>query len=235
MNYIILTLFGISPSIVWLFYYLRKDVHPESNRMILKIFFYGMLMAPVAALIEIGIDKGLNLLKLPFFLLVVLDIFIGVALVEEWLKYFVVKFAVLRHPELDEPIDIMLYMIISALGFVAVENILLLFSFKNFIQFSQTVGLTSGRFISATLLHALTSATIGYFLALSIFESKKRKRFIFAGLVIAVVLHGFYNFFIMLTRGPSKVVMPIIILISLALFVSLGMRKLKKIKGVCKI
>jgi RsiW-degrading membrane proteinase PrsW (M82 family) len=42
----------------------------------------------------------------------------------EIFKYLVVRFKVIKNPAFDEPTDIMLYMIIAALGFAAVENIL---------------------------------------------------------------------------------------------------------------
>ncbi len=45
MNYPIYIFFGLAPSFIWLLFFLRKDAHPESNPMILKIFFYGMLAA----------------------------------------------------------------------------------------------------------------------------------------------------------------------------------------------
>ncbi len=234
MKFLIYIFFGIVPSIIWLLYYLRKDSHPESNRMILKIFFYGMLIAILAALIEIGFYKGLRTFDLPLLLVTILDVFIGIALTEEGLKYLVVRQKVLKSPEFDEPIDLMLYMIIAALGFVALENILLLWGYQQ-IHLYETIGITIARFISATLLHALCSGTLGYFVALSIFESKRRTILLFEGFGIAILLHGFYNFSIMIIEGPMRIIIPVIILLGLAWFVSSAFKKLSRIKSVCKI
>ena len=55
-----------------------------------------------------------------------LYIFLGVATIEEIAKFLVIKIKVLKSSELDEPLDIPLYMIIAALCFAAVENILVL-------------------------------------------------------------------------------------------------------------
>ena len=58
MNYPIYIFFGLAPSVIWLLFYLRKDVHPESNKMILKIFLYGMIIAVIAAFVEISISES---------------------------------------------------------------------------------------------------------------------------------------------------------------------------------
>ncbi len=232
MQFLLYIFFGILPSIIWLLYYLRKDAHPESNWMILKIFFYGMLAAVLAAVIEIGFHKGLKNLNFPFIFISILYIFIGIALVEEGLKYLVVKWKVLKNPEFDEPIDVMIYMIIAALGFVALENILLLWGQQQ-IYLSEAIGITIIRFISATFLHALCSGTLGYFLALSLFKEKNRKKLLFLGLGVAIALHGLYNFSIIVIEGPMKLIIPTVILLALAFFVSFAFKKLKKIKSIC--
>ncbi len=128
----------------------------------------------------------------------------------------------------------MIYMIIAALGFAALENILVLLPGQGTFTFFQTATVSSFRFIGATFLHALCSGTVGFFLALSIFETKKRLRLIFLGLTIATILHGLYNFSIMkLDENFYYIYITIIILTALAFFVSFGFRKLKKIASVC--
>ena len=165
VNYLIFLFFGLAPSIIWLLFYLRKDAHPEPNRMILKIFFWGMLIAIPAVFIEIVILALLKPLPFPALLLTLLYIFLGVALVEEVLKYLVVRYKVFHHPALDEPVDIMLYMIIAALGFAALENLIILFGLGLSSAISQVVVLTGLRFVGATFLHALASGAFGYFIS----------------------------------------------------------------------
>lgn len=254
MAYLIYIFFGLAPSVIWLLFYLRKDAHPESNRMILKVFFYGMLGALIAATIEIALTT-MGVVKASFISFLLYH-FIIIALVEEFSKYLVVKLKVINHPEFDEPVDVMLYMIIVALGFAALENILVLFSGKSpfFLQevFQKAIFISSARFIGATFLHALSSGVLGYFLALSFFETKKRLKLILAGLTLATFLHGFFNISIigierslMAENGKlsianfplfiSSLISVIIILGFLGFFVSFGFRKLKKIASICKI
>ena len=234
-SYPLYILFGILPSIIWLLFYLRKDSHPESNKMVLKIFFYGMLVAVPAILLEMGILQILGELKLPLILLTFLNIFIGIALVEELLKYWVVKEKVLGHPEFDEPTDVMLYMIIAALGFAAAENILILFSLGPAFLLGDVITVSVLRFWGATFLHVLASGVLGYFLALSIFDTKKRGVFLILGVGIATLLHGLYNFSIMELERSFPILIPVIILVGLAIFITFAFKSLKKIKSVCKI
>jgi len=235
MTYPLYVLFGVLPSFIWLSFYLKKDSHPESNQMILKIFFYGILAALPAILLEMALVEQFGNLNISQCFLAFLNIFIGVALVEEFLKYLIVREKVLDHPELDEPVDLMLYMIIAALGFAAAENILILFSLGPHFFLGDVFSVSVLRFLGATFLHALCSGTIGYFLALSVLDTKRRGRLIILGLGIASILHGLYNFSIMEIEGTLSFLIPIIILLSLAMFVTFGFRKLKKIKSICKI
>lgn len=235
MSYPLYIFFGVLPSLIWLLFYLRKDAHPESNRMVLKIFFYGILMALPAILLEMGILNFLKELKLPLILFTFLSIFIGIALVEELLKYLVVKEKVLDHPEFDEPVDIMLYMLIAALGFAAAENILILFSLGPIFLPGEVFTISVLRFWSATFLHALASGILGYFLALSIHDTKKRGWLLILGVGIATLLHGLYNFAILELEGTLSWLIPIVILIGSAIFLAFAFKRLKKMKSVCKI
>lgn len=218
--------FGIAPSIIWLLIFLKKDSHPESNRMILKIFFYGALVTIPTALVEVGIGN--------FPIGEILYFMVGVALVEEVFKYLVVKKRVVESSEFDEPVDAMLYMIIAALGFAAVENILNMFLLLKPQYFFDAFLVGSIRFVGATFLHALCSGLVGYYLALSFLYTKRRFKIIAKGLLIAVLLHGFYDLSIIKIEGMAKFIIPIIILIFLSIFVSLGFQKVKKLKSICK-
>ena len=233
MTYLFYIFFGLAPSVIWLLFFLRKDSHPESNRMILKVFFYGMLAALPAVFIELGFSQQINQLHLPSFLISILYVFLGIALVEEVMKYLVVKKQVLKSSECDEPVDIMLYMIISALGFAALENLFILFPLTQPFQLLETFLVSVFRFVGATFLHALCSGLIGYFLALSFLKAKNRLKLKYLGITLAVLLHGLYDFSIIKIGGGFKFIVPIIILAGLSIFISLGFKKVKKLKSIC--
>lgn len=231
--------FGILPALVWLFYYLRKDVHPEPKTMVLKVFLWGAFITLPVFLAQLGLSALLSELKLPTFIVSLLYWFVVIALTEEFFKYLVVRVKVFNSCNLDEPLDIMLYMIISALGFAALENILYLFSPANNLSFNQvlnnTIIISFVRFIGATFLHTLASGTLGYFLALSFYETKNKIWLFLAGLSIAVISHGLYNFSIMTFKGILQLSIPIIILTGLAIFMIWAFNRVKSMKSVGKI
>lgn len=233
LNYPLYIFFGILPSILWLQFYLRRDVKPEPKLMILKIFFYGALSALPAIFLETAIFEEIKNLDFSPFIIFTLNIFLGVALVEELLKFLVVKEKVLNDPEFDEPVDAMIYMIIAALGFAAVENLLILFSLK-YAFWGEILEISFLRFLGATFLHALCSAIIGFFIGLSFFEKEKRWKLVFAGSVLAILLHGSYNFSIMKLEKGLNLLIPFGILIISAIFVSFGFKRLKKMAEMHK-
>lgn len=233
MSYSIYILLGTIPSIIWLLFYLRKDSHPESNGMVLKIFFYGMLATLPAILIEMGILEEIKNLHGIFQQIVYL--FLGVALVEEVLKYLVVRGKVFCSAEMDEPTDVMLYMIIAALGFAALENILLLLPLGPTFLLKEASLIILFRFLGATLLHALCSGLVGFFMAMSFYKTKMRTLFSIIGLSMAIILHGLYNFSIIEGKDIERFFIPLLIIISLSIFVTYGFKKLKKTASVCKI
>jgi RsiW-degrading membrane proteinase PrsW (M82 family) len=231
----LLYLLGFLPSFVWLLFYLRKDAHPESNWMVVKMFVFGMLSALLAIYLEKGFQKGEHLFVAAVTGTSITSIFVGGALIEEYVKYFMVKLGGLRNRELDEPCDVMIYMIIVALGFAALENILVLNNFHPTLTVSGAIEIMTWRFISATFLHALCSGLLGYFIALSFLHTKKRLFYLISGIIVSTALHGMYNWSIMTVEGNKKLLLPAIILIALGCFVSYGFKKLKKLKGKCSV
>lgn len=201
---------GLVPSAVWLLIFLREDVRPHPNRLVVRTFFFGALITiPVlffgfiAQCLFLGcpLSEGqLNILgpllsgiaePLPR----ILFLFLGVAFVEELGKFFAARTSVLRDPEFNEPVDAMLYLIIAALGFAAVENVAFVLHAP-----AQSAGLVAGvvpiltmRFLSATLLHSITSGIIGYTLARALFDSSVHKRMVIVGIAVATLIHGLYN------------------------------------------
>lgn len=250
-NYPLYIFFGVLPSIIWLQFYLRRDVKPEPKLMILKIFALGVLSTIPAIFLEIAVFEEFKRFGFSTSLFFILNIFLGVAFIEEALKFLVVKLGVLNNPEFDEPIDAMIYMIIAALGFAAGENILILITVgaQNSIAgiFSSPLDsvfwggifeISLLRFLGATFLHALSAATIGFFIGLSFFKKEKRTKLLFIGLTLATLLHGFYNFSIIKIEnieGSLKLLIPFGLLVISAIFISFGFTHLKKIDEKHKI
>ena len=230
MEKIIILSAGLLPSFIWLLFYLRKDSHPESNKMVLKVFFLGALSGVAAILLEKMFQRGYSSLAHSLASLT-LPIFLAGGLIEESIKLAAVKIGLWKTQEADEPVDWMLFMIISALGFAALENVLVLTSYHEVITSFKALEVMVWRFLSATFLHALCSGALGYFWALSF--SKNRKIYFWVSFVAIASLHAFYNWSIMNVTGLNKFLLPLAILIGLSLSVSFGIKHLKRLKSIC--
>jgi len=228
------------PSIIWLAFYLRKDTHPEPNRLVVKIFIFGALMVPLAGFFEFLFSLGLG--KISILNKIVFAI-IGFALIEEVLKYLVVRFGILKNPHFDEPVDAMIYMIISALGFAAAENIYLLSIIYPAATAASISEFITTRFLGATFLHALASGIIGYFLAASLFTKPGlRKLFIGGGIIAATILHSVFNYIIILSSSEIKIfneltrnLYILILLLTASIIVSSMFKKVSRYRSIHKV
>ena len=182
---------GLLPSLLWLAFWLLEDrCEPEPKRYIFWSFIAGMLAVLVVLPLErafIGQLTGLSLL-------------FTWAIIEEVCKLGAAALA-LRSRALDEPIDAVIYMVTAALGFAAAENALFLLGPLQGGDPIQTIITGDLRFVGATLLHTLASATIGLSVALSFYRSREVRRwYVAGGVILAIALHTIFNFFI-LERG----------------------------------
>lgn len=197
---------GILPIFVWLYFLLKEDERcPEPRTLVLLAVFAGMLAVPVVLPLESLARSYLSLFAQtsPLFDRFSLNqytdipIVIAWATIEEVVKYGLAAFLVLWRRQVDENIDLIIYMICVALGFAAVENALFLVSPLADGKIAESLLSNNLRFIGATLLHVIASATVGFALALAF-----RKRFIvrlmavIGGLILAIALHAIFNFLI---------------------------------------
>ena len=193
---------GFLTGIVWLFFWLREDPHPEPRRILILTFIAGAAAVPLSLVLEemvytSGLNFGLWATGRPTFLLLVLW-----AVIEEVFKFSAAWWAALRRPFFDEPIDAPIYLITAALGFAALENTFMLFNVLN-QEFSSGFVTANLRFIGATLLHIITASIVGFSIAYAFFHPERRSRNIVWGLVLATTLHAFFNFFILMGGGTN--------------------------------
>jgi RsiW-degrading membrane proteinase PrsW (M82 family) len=186
---------GLIPAIFWVWFWLREDsLKPEPYFLIAITFIAGMAVVPLALplqrfALEIYPDS---------------NVMFTWVIIEELLKYAVALAIVFWNREVDEPIDMVIYLIVIALGFAALENALFVFNPLMIGDYFNSA-LTGGfRFLGATLLHVLASGTIGMFLAFTYYKSKMVQMVAGTiGLFVAIVLHALFNFFIMGASGAT--------------------------------
>jgi RsiW-degrading membrane proteinase PrsW (M82 family) len=213
---------GIMPALLWLWFWLHEDrKNPEPKRLIAYAFIAGVVVVPLV----LPFQK----IVYTFFSHSTLILIILWAAIEEVFKFTAAYLIVLKRKEADEPIDIVIYVITTALGFVALENALFLFSpDANLLDLIITGNL---RFIGASLLHVIASSTVGIAFAFCFFKGKNAKRkAIFSGLVVATALHSLFNFFIMTDDGAYTLIVFSILWLMVAALM-LAFEKVKKLQS----
>ena len=187
---------GILPSLLWLWFWLREDKeNPEPKTILTICFILGMvcviLILPIQKFIQFIITSP----KLQI---------ISWATTEELIKYLAIIVVLYKTAYLRKPIDWPIFLITTALGFAALEN--MLFLIKPLSLGQSTVGLLTGylRFLGSTLLHTVSSGIIGIMVGLSLFvENYKKKLYLIIGFILAITLHSIFNLFIMGNNGSE--------------------------------
>lgn len=198
---------GIVPALIWLYFLLKEDAKaPEPLPLIWLAFLAGMLAVPLALPLEsLAVDYLPGGLPMPGF-----PVILAWAAIEETLKYVMVAALVLWRSAVDEPIDLVIYLLTAGLGFAALENALFLvgpLSSGSVYGSSGAIALGDLRFIGSTLLHVVSSSTIGFTLAFTyrkaftFLEYIVRAQFAATGLILAITLHAIFNFFIIQRDG----------------------------------
>lgn len=189
---ILLITAALIPSLIWLWFYLRQDPHPEPRRALVLAFVIGALVTipailaelPSLRIVDFFTQEGMNLAIIAFALY-------G-SLVEELVKSISVFLFCRKSRVVDEPVDAMVYSIVVALGFAAAENALSLW--RQDLSFSGEIPqFLLVRFISGTLLHALVGGIFGFGLAHWLFNLPNRFNWLLGSFLLAVILHAFWN------------------------------------------
>lgn len=191
---------GVLPALVWLAFWLREDYkHPEPRGLILKTFIFGMIAVIFVLPFQKAVDAFLPGTTLAAILLWVV--------LEEIFKFTAAYFGGLHSVEDNEPIDPIIYMITAALGFVALENTL--FIFGPIIGEDVTGSVITGnlRFIGASLLHVVSSSIVGVALALSFYQSRRKRVFLVSSaLILAIAFHTGFNLSIIHGGDPGAMI-----------------------------
>lgn len=188
-------LVGIVPPLIWLWFWLKEDkLHPEPRKILIRAFVAGMVTVPLVLPFQKYIF--VNLSFYPFLLT------LFYAGIEEIFKLIASWSVALRRKECNEPIDAMIYLITTALGFAAVENLFFLLNPGGAFEIEKIVITGSFRFMGAALLHLVASGFIGVTLAFSFYRKKKtRALFVTCGLIGAIVLHTSFNLLIIYNKN----------------------------------
>lgn len=199
--------------------------------MVTKTFLMGIIISPIAIILQLVFVQLWSQLTGAPARTDGPGFYMWASFVEELVKFYAVQIIALRTADFDEPIDAMIYMVVAGLGFAAMENILVMVRvIPDGIHATMSIWVL--RFVGATLLHALSSAILGYFLALAWFYDHHRSKLVVFGLVLATLFHFAFNMF--LSASAFQVISlayATALLCVMALFVSVLFDKIRERHG----
>ena len=181
---------AISPPLLIAYIIYKQDKYDkEPSGLIIKSFLFGCLSVIPILLLEIIFNEK-------YFLNIFFYMLLGVALIEEGMKFFFLKKYLYNHKEFNEPLDGIVYAVMISLGFATVENLLYVFVYAP----GQETYVAVLRMFSAIPLHASCGVVMGYFVGKAKFN-KNSTNYLIIGLLSAIIIHGFYNYFVSINQG----------------------------------
>ena len=172
MYKLILLIISILPIIIIGNYIYNKDKEKEPTKLLAKLFISGILSTIFVIVVSIILEtlfpifsnntEELNTIEL------IVNVFIGIALVEEFSKWIVIYKIAYNHEEFNEFYDMIVYAAFVSLGFACIENILYVLS--------NGIGTGILRAILSVPGHACDGIFMGYYLGLAkISKTNKRE------------------------------------------------------------
>lgn len=190
-NLLILIALAVVPCIlVALFIYWRDKLDDEPINLMVGAFFGGIASVVPAYFISRALNDiilagpPINSFE------IAIDAFICVALAEEFSKYIFLRYIAYRHKSFNLPFDGVSGAIMVGMGFAMVENLLYVLS-----NGSSGYDIALMRMYTAIPAHLVFAVLMGYFVGLAK-RNEHHTGYLFLGVAVAVLTHGFYDYFI---------------------------------------
>ena len=185
-------LIAVLPSCILLMVVKHLDLYEkEPASLLIKLFFLGMLSVIPAIILE-------SMVVLPTYTVfqVFVYAFVGVALIEEGIKLYMVNAALKKATSFNEVFDGIIYCVYVSLGFATVENIMYV------LQYGTSTGIV--RALTAVPAHAVFAVSMGYFMGLT--KSGRLRSGKILILLAPTLLHTLYDFILFLNIDWSLIV-----------------------------
>ncbi|RMG19232.1 MAG: protease PrsW [Planctomycetota bacterium] len=176
---------ALLPSVLLVWFFRARDVHPEPAGALWATFGLGILSTLPTVVVALPLEAVLRALALPAAPAALLDAFFCAALPEEFFKLCVLLFYVRPHRAFDEPMDGIVYGVVASLGFATFENVL----------YTAGGGLVTAllRAFTAVPMHAACGAIMGYYVGQASFAPNPPLGRLLAAYLWPVLIHGVYD------------------------------------------
>ena len=193
MSLVFLFIITILPSLlIGLYIYYKDKYEKEPIHLIVNSFLFGCLAIIPSFLLEAFAEYSLEEIDIFLYTL------IGIAAIEEGMKFFFLKKYLFSHKEFNEPFDGIIYAVMISLGFATIENLAYVFLYSDP---SESLQVAFWRMFSAVPLHAACGVIMGYYAGEAKFEKKRQSMLLFIGLLGAITLHTFYDYFLIINKA----------------------------------
>lgn len=181
---LLVILFSLVPTIFLVCFVLytdRKSKEPTKN----------IIICLLSGILTIAVASYLENLVMPFFSNSVILTYIW-AFIEEFSKLAIFFLFIFDNKHYDDIYDGVVYMMLIALSFAGLENIMYAFSESTI---SSSISLALMRDFTTVPLHVICGIVIGFFVSLGSFSKNKTKKYINFGLAILIpsFIHGTFN------------------------------------------
>jgi len=120
---------------------------------------------------------------------------LSVSITEELLKFLVVILILYPNKNFDEPFDGIVYAVFVGMGFATAENLAFV------MQGSASLAIL--RMLSAVPAHFVFAVIMGYYLGKAKTEKKNKVLYLILSLLIPIIFHAFYDYFLFLEHIPG--------------------------------
>lgn len=188
---------AVAPGLaICLYIYYKDHYEPEPVSILISCFLLGVLGILPAMLIEF-ISQQLGFSEnSPSFLVVLIFAFLVVGGTEEGSKFFFLRYYAFRQKSFSEPFDGIIYSVMIGMGFATAENIIYVLH--------GGVEVAILRMFLSVPAHATFAVLMGYYAGLAKFNPSRRSQLLFYGLLLAILFHGSFDFFLFL--GHSSLI-----------------------------
>ena len=179
---------SLAPVIIILLYIYFRDKHEkEPIRLLIKTLVMGAVIVLPIILVErllLSIMPSMGTVASAAY-----NAFLVAGFTEEIFKFLALYLLIWKSPSFNEQFDGIVYAVFVSLGFAAVENVMYV------LDGGYHTAIV--RAITAVPAHALFGVTMGYYFGIAHMYPELRKSYLLRALLIPIVLHGIYDFILM--------------------------------------
>lgn len=189
-----LFLLAIAPvvAVIWFIYHKDKYEH-EPWRYLVLAYVFGLACAAVVPFIT-GKIQWLPELYSDTQMEVFLTAFVVIALVEEFMKFIILRGIFFNRSVFNEPIDGIVYGVMIGMGFATLENLYFV------MDGGWKVGIL--RMFTAIPAHAVFGVVMGYYVGKAKYVPHKNLENSLKAIFVTIFLHGIYNYLLLQDKFP---------------------------------